>query len=600
MKSSAETHAAPSGSVALAGLESWLRRPLRLALLLAVATLVATAATSFGEVELLRAWGGGPTEHDLVLRQGVIWSAWAILILPLSSLAGAIMRRVPGWPMGLACHLPIAALVASLFLVLENSLTAWVQGPDRTEHFRERVLDQADPRSTRRRPPWERGWRSGAPEDSLGASESPGPSGSVPADGSHDSEAGSNARDGGEEPPAAGPSPEGSHSEETAPLNGMASTGGSSAGRSSAGRSSAGRGSAGRSSADRGSAGRDSAGSRTAPGETASGDAVAGEQGAALTAAQARERAAARRGRGDRRRGGGLTAATGFVTGDVLLDFERRWTLRVPRYALIYFALIGLGLGARAFLVGRTKDREAAALELRASQLQAALTSAQLSALKGQLHPHFLFNALHSVGGMIRAEQPAEALSALARVGDLLRTSLDAGPEQFVTLAREIELAERYLEVEQLRLGDRLRLELYIPAELAAAEVPAFITQPLVENAIKHGVAVSKHGGTVRLRATANDDGTQLLIDIEDDGPGFQPGSPDGVGLEHVRTRLATLFEDEASFKIGAMEAGGTRAQVRIPLDDLEPEHPAEGGAAPSVEEPPGGSSGGPIGETLG
>ena len=89
-----------------------------------MATLVATAATSFGEVELLRAWGGGPTEHDLVLRQGVIWSAWAILILPLSSLAGAIMRRVPGWPMGLACHLPIAALVASLFLVLENSLTA--------------------------------------------------------------------------------------------------------------------------------------------------------------------------------------------------------------------------------------------------------------------------------------------------------------------------------------------------------------------------------------------------------------------------------------------------------------------------------------------
>ncbi|MDG1050904.1 MAG: histidine kinase [Planctomycetota bacterium] len=513
MKARPELQPSHSESGALADLESWLRRPLRMAVLLLVATLIATAATSFGEVELRRAWGGGPEERDLVLRQGVIWLAWALLVPPLSALAGAIARRSRGGVMALACHLPIAAVVASLFLVLENSLTAWVQGPSVTAHFRERVLEQQDPSSTRRRPPWERGERQGP------TAEAPGDSGTAGAQAS----------------------PESSNTEDRkAPAPGSRSERGASGPRSN------------------------------------------------------RERGDGWRGRADwRRRNGGMTAS-GFVTGDVQLDFQRRWTLRAPRYALIYFALIGLALGARAFLTGRTRDREAAALKLRASRLEAALTSAQLSALKGQLHPHFLFNALHSVGGMIRAAQSTEALSALARIGDLLRTSLDAGPEQFVPLGREVELAERYLAVEQLRLGDRLQIQLEIPPRLAAAEVPALITQPLVENAIKHGIAASKAGGVVRLRAAANEDGTQLLIDVEDDGGGFDEESSEGVGLRHVRTRLAALFEEEASFEIRTMDDGGTRARLRMPLDELEA--PPVGGAEPApraTEDSPQGPSSG-------
>ena len=544
-----DPNATRSGSGALADLESWLRRPLRIAILLVVATLIATAATSFGEVELRRAWGGGPEERDLVLRQGVIWLAWALLVLPLSALAGAIARRAKGGPMALACHLPIAAVVASLFLVLENSLTAWVQGPERTAHFRERVLDQQDPRSTRRRPPWERGERedpaaflsessrvsesSGAPKTSEApeSSEAPGASG--------DAAAQATPRSSPQSSPQSSP-PEYPDPSAAEPLDGPALDG-------------------------------------------------PGERGASGTRA-GRERGDGRRGRGDWRRRAGMTAVSGFVTGEIQLDFQRRWTLRVPRYALIYFALIGLALGARAFLTGRTRDREAAALKLRASRLEAALTSAQLSALKGQLHPHFLFNALHSVGGMIRAGQSTDALSALARIGDLLRTSLDAGPEQFVPLSREVELAERYLEVEQLRLGDRLRVQLEIPADLAAAEVPAFITQPLVENAVKHGIAASSEGGVVRVRAAANADGTHLLIDVEDDGAGFAEESPDGVGLRHVRTRLAALFEEDASFEIRAMEDGGTRARLRVPLDDLEAAHHEGAESAPrTTEDPPRG-----------
>lgn len=513
MKARPDAHAPRSGSGALADLESWLRSPARLAIMLAVATLIATAATSFGEVELRRAWGGGPEERELVLRQGVIWLGWALLVLPLSALAGAIMRRVPGWPVALACHLPIAAVVASSFLVLENSLTAWVQGPERTEYFLERVLGQEDPRSTRRRPPWEREGARPSRDSSPARATEPG---------SADPAAGET---GAESPDA----------------------------------------------------------TVAAAGETAAGDGPSPPPTTSDASPQqpprmGRDWGDARRGRGDRLRRNGLSFASGFVTGDILLDFERRWTLRVPRYALIYFVLIGLGLGARAFLVGRARDREAAALELRTTQLEAALTSAKLSALKGQLHPHFLFNALHSVGGMIRADQSAQALGALARIGDLLRTTLDAGPEQFVSLERELELAERYLEVEQLRLGERLRVELEYPPGLAAAEVPAFITQPLIENAVKHGIAPSSTGGAIHIRVTADPGGTQLVIDVEDNGEGFREGSPDGVGLRHVRSRLIALFEDGASLEIGTIEDGGTRARLRIPLDDLDAGTKGQGG----------------------
>ncbi len=500
MKAAPDPRAPGPGDGALADLESWLRSPLRLAILLAIATVIATAATSFGEVELRRAWGGGPEERDLVLRQGVVWLAWALLVLPLSALAGAIARRAKGWPAALACHVPIAALVASLFLVLENSLTAWAQGPERTQQFRERVLGQDDPRSTRRRPPWER------PElrdTELRAS----------APGRPEAEGQADPRLEAAEPPTEG--------------------------------------------------------------------AVTTERTARPDGREGRDRGDSRRGRGDWRR---RTWMVGFVTGDVLLDFQRRWTLRVPRYALIYFAVIGLGLGARSFLVGRARERKAAALELQTSQLESALTAAQLTALKSQLHPHFLFNALHSVGGMIRTERSAEALGALARIGDLLRTSLDAGPEQFVSLGREIELAERYLEVEQMRLGDRLKVDLEVAPALTAAEVPAFITQPLVENAVKHGIATSSEGGTVRLRASASADGTRMRIDIEDDGAGVVEGSPDGVGLQNVRSRLRALFEADAKLEVELLEEGGTRARITLPLDDLEPLPGAAEDEAPSHE----------------
>lgn len=324
-----------------------------------------------------------------------------------------------------------------------------------------------------------------------------------------------------------------------------------------------------------------------------------GDGGGGRTGDRAGDRGTAQSGEGDRARArrrpgggpwGGESSRWGragqrfrglsinVATGDLARDFERRWLLRVPRYALIYLALIAIGLGIRSFLHGSVREREANALELKATGLEAALTEARLDALKGQLHPHFLFNALHSVGGLIRSDKNSKALTALSSIGDLLRTSLDAGGEQFVSLERELELVKRYLDVEALRLGDRLSIDITSDPGLLPCEVPAFITQPLVENAVKHGIATRPEAGHVRIHAHAGADGATLIIDIEDDGAGYTPNGRKGVGVTHVVERLATLFDDAARLEIGgradANGSGehGTRARLILPLENFETE----------------------------
>ena len=270
-----------------------------------------------------------------------------------------------------------------------------------------------------------------------------------------------------------------------------------------------------------------------------------------------------------RGRSAGLTQASGNLGA----DFRRRFPLRVPRYALVYFFLVGIGLGIRAYLNGRRQERHAARLER-------DLAHARLAALRGQLHPHFLFNALHSVGGLIRTSRGDDALTALASIGDLLRTSLDAQPEQFVPLEREVELIRRYLEVESLRLGDRLKILVDVPSGLLPAEVPTFIAQPLVENAIKHAVANRANGGAITFRAR-QEEGLRLILEVEDDGPGFHPNADhQGVGITHARQRLEALFGASASLDVETRNEGGTRARLTLPLDDLEEMNEAGPGEA--------------------
>jgi len=184
----------------------------------------------------------------------------------------------------------------------------------------------------------------------------------------------------------------------------------------------------------------------------------------------------------------------------------------------------------------------------RASQLEQAslrtqLAQAQLRALKMQLHPHFLFNTLHSISSLV-LEDPPKANSMIARLGDFLRLTLDHSDQQLVTLKEETEFVRCYLEIEQVRFGDRLAVEFKIEPATLAAEVPHLILQPVVENSIQHAIAPHATPGRIEITARRRDD--SLRLEITDTGPGLARAANDnqgqGVGLSNVRARLAQLF----------------------------------------------------------
>jgi len=266
-------------------------------------------------------------------------------------------------------------------------------------------------------------------------------------------------------------------------------------------------------------------------------------------------------------RGAGRGPGGPFGRGNTL---QRELYFRLPRIVLATWAFIGLGAALRLFLDSRERERAARRLELRASSLEGELARAQLDSLRAQLHPHFLFNALHSIGGLVRGGQERVALQTLDALGGLLRRGLEARGDEFVPLAEELELLERYLDVERVRLADRLRIAVEVPAGLLADEVPPFLLQPLVENAVRCAVAQRAEGGHVRIRAEAH--GNSLVLDVDDDGPGFPPevlaGRGWGIGLSNVRARLATLFEAQGRLELTTSELGGARARVTIPRDD--------------------------------
>ena len=214
----------------------------------------------------------------------------------------------------------------------------------------------------------------------------------------------------------------------------------------------------------------------------------------------------------------------------------------------------------------RTREREVTALQLeaRAASLESQMTEARLDALRMELNPHFLFNALNAIAGLVRRGDNPAAVEMLARLGDLLRLTLERQLAHEVPLARELELLDLYLEIERARFPDRLTVSIDAPPEVRAALVPTFILQPIVENAIRHGIAPFSEPGTVRI--TASRDGDQLALQVADTGPGFgsaRPGS--GVGLANPRARLRQLYSGAASLATGNAGAGGAVVTARLP-----------------------------------
>lgn len=191
---------------------------------------------------------------------------------------------------------------------------------------------------------------------------------------------------------------------------------------------------------------------------------------------------------------------------------------------------------------------------------------AQLQVLKMELQPHFLFNALHAVSALMHTDVRA-ANETLVRVSDMLRHAVDTSRVQEVPLRDELAAVQLYTQIEQVRFGERLRLTWDVAADVLDAAVPHMLLQPLVENAIKHGLEVRSDAG--RITVTARRDGDMLCLNIRDDGPGLGHVSPRrgaGVGLTNVRTRLAHLYGDRYAFRISDAPGGGAEVVIQLPL----------------------------------
>ena len=249
------------------------------------------------------------------------------------------------------------------------------------------------------------------------------------------------------------------------------------------------------------------------------------------------------------------------------------WLLTtIPWGTFMYFTTLGC-VHAFAYFV-EVKEREA-----QTARLAAQVAEARLGALRMQLHPHFLFNSLNAITVLVRDQDTVAAGRMLDLLSDVLRQVLKSDRAHEVPLADELEFLERYLAIEQVRFSDRLHVRFDVDGSLLDAAVPEFLLQPLVENALRHGIANRADGGVVEV--TARRAGDSLVLSVADNGPGL--GTTDasrngnGLGLANIRERLTTLYGSRARLELRAREAslgGGAVASVTIPFRALHTEQP--------------------------
>lgn len=207
-------------------------------------------------------------------------------------------------------------------------------------------------------------------------------------------------------------------------------------------------------------------------------------------------------------------------------------------------------------------------------QAESEARQARLSALRYQLNPHFLFNSLNAVSTLVLEGNVSAATRMLAQIGELLRTTLDNDASPEIPLSRELAFIEQYLAIEQTRLGDRLRVVTAISDETRAAAVPTMLLQPLVENAVRHGVATLVKGGTIAIESTVQD--KRLLITIRNSGPRTSQAlaqsreSFKGIGLTNTAARLKAFYGDDQRFSLCAPDAGGCEVTLELPFRRTE------------------------------
>jgi two-component system, LytTR family, sensor histidine kinase AlgZ len=258
--------------------------------------------------------------------------------------------------------------------------------------------------------------------------------------------------------------------------------------------------------------------------------------------------------------GAGVVLTLGLVV-PKLLGMGATFLTTGPSLAVsgALFLAGGWGLG-RDIGLEESLAREKA----RVASLAREAEQAQLLALRAHLDPHFLFNTLNAIAALVR-DAPAQAEEMVVQLSDFFRRSLAINPMEDLTLSEEVDLQRLYLEIERTRFPERLRFDVTLDDGSAEARVPALLLQPLVENAVKHGVARSEGPTCIRIRARL--DGPVLEIVVENDANGARPGSKgEKVGLRNVQDRLRTRFGDDASLATAEISEGGFRNTVRVPL----------------------------------
>jgi two-component system, LytTR family, sensor kinase len=260
--------------------------------------------------------------------------------------------------------------------------------------------------------------------------------------------------------------------------------------------------------------------------------------------------------------------------GTVGTNLARLRTVHLYVELFTYFALVGAYHAYDYAQRLRQQERAAAALALKATRLEASLARANLDSLRMQLDPHFLFNTLNAVSVLAMKGEAQSVVRMLALVSDVLRITLD-NTQPLVPLRQELEFLDRYLQIEQIRFEDRLRIELEIEPDTLTAEVPSLLLQPLVENAVGHGISRRPGPGAIRIEARIVG-GEVLELRVLDTGPGFSGGPASrtavarsggtGVGLTNARARLEQLYGERHELRLENRPVGGACVTVRLPL----------------------------------
>jgi two-component system, LytTR family, sensor kinase len=269
-----------------------------------------------------------------------------------------------------------------------------------------------------------------------------------------------------------------------------------------------------------------------------------------------------------------------------LPNLIRLLTVYFVMQLFFYGAIVAAHYAYQYYRKYRAQERAAAELELHASRLEASLAQANLEALRMQLNPHFLFNTLNTISVLALKGEGQAVARVLSRLSELLRIVLE-NSDQVVPLRDELELLDRYLEIEQVRFRDRLTVKLDIAPDVLDAEVPSLVLQPLVENALWHGIAQRPGAGRVEIGAQRV--GDRLEIRVRDTGPGFgpsqRPARRKGVGLSNTRARLEQIYGDQHELDLGNAADGGAVVRLTIPFRQHEPAEDAvsTGGAVARV-----------------